>query len=118
MASGNGEPATKEAAMSLCKKAAMNDELRSSARRTGCAGARREPCLTERTQQCQGGLRAWKHDLYDQGEDRTSDAGKVTLAVQGNVVARAGSTARTELGCPIVRVLAVYNDGGVLRYQA
>ena len=42
--------------MSLSREAAVNAELRSSARRTGCAGARREPCLTERTQQCRVGL--------------------------------------------------------------
>ena len=114
-----------EAAMSLGSEAATNAELRSSAKRTGCADAIRESCLTERTQ-CQGGLRAWKHDLYDQGEDRPSDAGKVTLAGQGNVVARAGgtararagSTARAELDRSIVRVLAVHNDGAVLRYRA
>ena len=32
-------------------------------------------------------------------------------------VARAGGTARAELDRPIVPVLAVHNDGGVLRYQ-
>ena len=68
--------AMKEAARSLSKEAAMNAELRPSARRTGCAGARREPCLTERSQQCQGGLGAWKHDLHGQREDRPSDAGE------------------------------------------
>ena len=58
--------------MSLNREAAMNAELRSSARRTGRAGASREPCLTERTQQCQGGLGAWKHDPHDQKENRPS----------------------------------------------
>ena len=98
--------------MSLSGGAATNAELRSSARRTACAGARREPCLTERTQQCQGGLRPWVRDLHDQGEDRPSDAGEETLTGQGNVVARAGSTARPELDRPIVCVLGVHNDGG------
>ena len=73
-------PAMKEAAMSLSREAAMNAELRSSARRTCCACARREPCLAERSQQCQGGLGARKHDLHDQGEDRSSDAGEETLS--------------------------------------
>ena len=104
--------------MSLSREAAMNAELRSSARRTGFPGARREPCLTERTQQRQGGLRAWKPDLHDQGEDRPSDAGKVTLAWQGTAGVRAGGTARTELDRPIVRIHAVHNDGVLLRYQA
>ena len=81
----------KEAAMSLSEEAAMNAKLRSSARSTVCAGARREPCLTERSQQCQGGLGAWKHDLHGQGEDRPSDAREETLAKQDNVVVRAAA---------------------------
>ena len=68
--------AMKEAAMSLSKEAAMNAEFRSSTRRTGCEGARRGPRLTERSQQCQGGLGACKHDLHGHGEDRPSDAGE------------------------------------------
>ena len=118
--------------MSLGREAAMNAELRSSARRTGCASARRELCLTERTQQCQGGPKAWNRDLYDQGESDACRQGNVVARVGGTAraragstaraagkgLARAGSTARAELHRPIVRVLAVHNDGGVLRYQA
>ena len=63
-------------------------ELRSSARR-----ARREPCLAERSEQCQGGLEAWEHDLHGQGEDRPSDAREETLHRQDNVVVRPGGTA-------------------------
>ena len=98
--------------MSLSREAAMNAELRSSARRTGCAGARREPCVTERTQQCQGGLKAWKDD---QGESDACRQGNVVARAGGTAGARAGSTAREELDRPTVRVLAVHNDGGVLR---
>ena len=38
--------------------------------------------------------------------------------VAGEGVARAGCTARPELDRPIVRVIGLHNDGGVLRYQA
>ena len=76
--------------MSLGKEAAMNAELRSSARRTGCADARREPCLTERSQQCKGGLGAWQH-CYTVKERRDPRMqGKEMLARQGNVVSVCG----------------------------
>ena len=73
--------AMKEAAMSLRKEAAMNAELRSSASRTGCAGARRKLCLTERS----------TYTVRERTDPRMQ--GKETLARQSNVVVRAGSTA-------------------------
>ena len=80
-------------------EAAMNAELRSSARRTGCAGARRDPCLTERSQQCHFGPEAWKHDLHGQGErhsnvgwHRQGTCGKHCQSCMERVV-RAGGTA-------------------------
>ena len=93
-------------------EAAMNAELRSSARRTGCAGARRELCLTERSQQCQSGPKAWKHDLHSQGESDACRRGNVETRAwhrRGTCgkhcqscmerVAGAGGTAGARAGC-------------------
>ena len=80
--------------MSMSKEAAMNAELRSSSRRTVCAGARREPCLTERSQQRQGvGLEPvnMTYTVKERTDPRMQ--GKETLARQNNVVVPAGSTA-------------------------
>ena len=107
-------PAMKEAAMSLSREGAVNAELRSSARRTGCAGARREPCLTERRVGSEPGNMIYtiKERTYPRMQEKRRLPGRATtwrvrIAPPRRVLDR-----------PIVRVLGVHNDGGVSRYQA